>query len=167
MTNLSDPVKRSGNQPNLQRVQLSRNGSQVPTTRKPEMDEELIDVARIVRPYLPQLVGEQSSVYDAQIRVLLDRAVEGQDIEGELYAVLTQSPTLQTWFAQVLQNDEHLPPELQPLAELAYEPLPGTRSPADPQRYVCPVDGNYVWFRPFVGVPIPQCQDHPVVLVLG
>jgi hypothetical protein len=131
------------------------------------MDEDVVDVARIVRSYLPELVGDQAGVYDVQLRALLDRVIEGQDVGDELYSVLTRSQTVHDWVAQVLGNHEHLPPELQPVAELEYQALPGLRSPPDAQRYVCPVDGNYVWFRPFVGVPIPQCMDHAVVLVPG
>jgi hypothetical protein len=136
-------------------------------TRRPGMDEKVVDVARIVRSYLPELVGDKASVYDGQLRILLDRAIEGQDVEDELYSVLTRSPAVHAWVAQVLQNDEHLPPELQPVTELAYQALAGRGVPPDAQRYVCPVDGNWVWFRPFVGVQIPQCVDHSVVLVPG
>jgi hypothetical protein len=129
------------------------------------MDEDVIDVARIIRPYLPELVGNRASVYDGQLRALLERAVEGQDVGDELYAVLTQSPSVQAWVGQVLQNDDHLPPELQPVAELEYQPMQGIHNPPAPQRYECPVDSNVVWYRPSVGVPIPKCHDHGVVLV--
>ena len=50
---------------------------------------------------------------------------------------------------------------------LGYQRLEGTGIRPPAQRYVCPVNGNYVWFQPFVGVPIPQCLDHAVVLVPG
>jgi hypothetical protein len=31
-------------------------------------------------------------------------------------------------------------------------------------RYNCPVCGNYVWYRPDVGTPVPRCRTDDVLL---
>jgi hypothetical protein len=46
----------------------------------------------------------------------------------------------------------------------------GTASPAGDAmpiaapRYNCPVCGNYVWYRPDVGTPVPRCRTDDVLL---
>lgn len=128
-------------------------------------DEVVLDVARLVRFYLPDLVGVEAVSYDARLRQLLEQADTGIDVSAEIVTVLQQSSGLQAWVAQVLQDDMHRPPELQPLTERGLD-LPGEPTPVDAQRYSCPVDGNFVWYRPFVGVPVISCPDHHVLLVL-
>ena len=43
-------------------------------------------------------------------------------------------------------------------------PLAGDTEPVPSTKYVCPL-GDYVWFRSFVGRPIPPCPTHHVALV--
>ena len=41
---------------------------------------------------------------------------------------------------------------------------PGDVMPIAAARYNCPVCGNYVWYRPDVGTPVPRCRTDDVLL---
>ena len=106
------------------------------------MDEDLIDVARTIRPYLPDLVGAETEVYDQEVADLIAEAHGGHDVDEQLIAVLTRSETIHVWAARVLENDRHLPPEIQQITERAYQPLPGPGEPVAAERFECPY-GDY------------------------
>lgn len=129
------------------------------------MDQNLLDVARTVRAFLPALVGSEAAAFDEELRALLTLASSGKEVDEELLGVLLRSAAIRTWAAQVLEDEQHRPPEMQPVTERGLRPFTGTGTPADAQRYTCPVDDNYVWYRPFVGIPVRICPDHEVPLV--
>ncbi|MFJ3922026.1 hypothetical protein [Streptomyces sp. NPDC090022] len=139
------------------------------------MDEGLLEAARAVRPYLNDLVGDGAQDCDRRLAGLLARARAGQDVSAELLATLTAAPALAEWTAAVRVDPRHRPPRVRVEAERAagdggYTPLPSPHggSPVDAQRYVCAVDGDFVWWRIAVGVPLGHCPDHPgVPLVRG
>lgn len=128
------------------------------------MDETIFCVACTIRPYLKELVGEEAAAYDREISRLLAAAIAGTDVGDELMSVLVRSPKVQTWAAQVLEDDLHRPPELQPLAELGYEPVP-TREPppTEAEKFCCP-DGDYIWWRRSIGQQVPTCPDHSALV---
>jgi hypothetical protein len=131
------------------------------------MDEDLREAARALRGQLPELVGDRADEYDAVLRDLLVRATteEEEAVDEQFLSLVQGSPVLHEWVASLL-SDEHLrPPHAQPSTERGYTPLPGHGAPVDAQRYACPVDGNFVWYRPFIGVPVPTCPDHGTPLV--
>ena len=138
------------------------------------MDELLLDAARSIRPYLVDLVGDRALDVDRRIVLLLIRADAGHDVDEDLLGVLTETPATQEWAASVIENDRHLPPDLQHLQErdavgppLAYRAVPNPYGePVDAERYTCPVDRNYVWWRRHVGQEVRQCPDHPSVLLV-
>ncbi len=124
------------------------------------MDESIIDVARTIRPYLEELVGGEAAGYDQEISRLLTAALAGTDVGDELMSVLVRSSAVQTWAAQVLEDDLHRPPELQPVDELGYEPLPTPEGPpTEAEKFCCPA-GDYIWWRRFVGTPMRTCPNH-------
>jgi hypothetical protein len=129
------------------------------------MDDDLRNVARTIRPYLAALVGSEASDYDREIARLLSKADSGSEIDEQLADLLARSPTICSWAAEVLGDELYRPPEVRALVERGIEPLPGIGEPVDAQKYVCAVDGNFVWWRTSVGVPIPKCPDHNAVLV--
>jgi len=55
------------------------------------MDEDVIDVARAIRPYLPELVGAEAAAYDREIADLTAEAHGGRDVGDQLAALLTRS----------------------------------------------------------------------------
>jgi hypothetical protein len=104
----------------------------------------------------------------------LQKAPQHADQAAELFkAVIAESAlALEPGAGQlerrqgVLEDGRHRPPHLQTVTERSLEPLPGTAAPVAAQRYACPVDGNYVWYRAFVGVPVPTCPDHDGVALV-
>jgi hypothetical protein len=123
------------------------------------MDEDLLEVARLIRSYLPDLVGSEARSYDQRIAGLLAAARSGQNVDEELAAVLQQSSVMHTWAAQVLQDELHRPPDLQPAFELGFEPLPGAAGPVQAAKYCCP-EHDFVWWRRSAGQAVPACPTH-------
>jgi len=130
------------------------------------MDEDVIDVARTIRAYLPKLVGIEADAYDREIADLIAKAQAGDDVGEQLLAVLTRSPTVHDWAARVLENDRHLPPDIQPITERGYQPLPGPGEPIQAERYECPY-GDYVWYQISVSDPVPDCLTHKCALTIS
>jgi hypothetical protein len=127
------------------------------------MDEDIFDVARTIRPYLPKLVGTEAHAYDQEIAHLIAKAQDGYDVDDQMLAVLTRSPAVRDWSARVLENDRHLPPNIQQ-AERGFQPLPGLGEPVEAERYECPC-GDYVWYKISVSDSVPQCPTHKCALV--
>lgn len=123
------------------------------------MDEDLLEVARVIRSYLPGLVGSEAGTYDQRIAGLLAAARSGRNVDQELTVVLQQSSEVHEWAARVLQDDRHRPPDLQPASELGFEPLPGAGGPVQAAKYCCPED-DFVWWRRSAGQAVPSCPDH-------
>jgi hypothetical protein len=124
------------------------------------VDEDIVNVARMIRPYLPALVGDEADEYDREIAGLLARAHNGEDVSDRLLAVLTRSKATHGWAARVLESDRQLPPEISQPLERGYQQLPGDDGVIDAERFECP-HGDYVWYRISVGVVAPPCPTHP------
>ena len=70
--------------------------------------------------------------------------------------------------ADMLEDERHLPPDVRQVVErgvpdAGFSPLanPYGGDPVDAEKFVCPRDGNYVWWRVSVGIQVPTCRDHP------
>lgn len=132
------------------------------------MDQDIIDVARTIRFYLPELVSDKADAYDNEIKDLLAQAREGVDVGDEIMAVLTRSG-VKEWVIRVFEDEYHRPPVLLPRdrgtpgAPLYEGQASLVTTPVLSDKYECPVDRNYVWYRPSVGYSIPDCKDHPGV----
>jgi hypothetical protein len=128
-------------------------------------DESLLDVVRAIRPYLAALVGKEARTYDKHITQLLTEAAGGVNVDDRITDLLERSPATLNWAGQVLGDPLHRPPELQFSQERGMQPLPGPGEPINARKYVCPRDGNFVWWRRSVGVRVRTCPDHHVLLV--
>jgi hypothetical protein len=132
------------------------------------VDERIMEVARSIRPYLNDLVGARAEEFDGQVTVLLKRGRAGDDVDDAVIDVLNGSPRTRDWVASMLADPELRPPELQGITEKSGTE-PGYSALANPYgggvvsaaKFICPVDGNYAWWRPAVGRPVPYCPDHP------
>jgi hypothetical protein len=132
------------------------------------VDERIMEVARSIRPYLGDLVGARVTEVDQQVAVLLERGRAGDDVDATIIDLLNGSPGTRNWAASMLADPELRPPELQGITEKVGT-QPGYSGLANPHgggvvsaaKFVCPVDGNYAWWRPAVGRPVPCCPDHP------
>jgi hypothetical protein len=112
---------------------------------------------RAIRAYLPELVRyDRAAAMDEQLRAWL-REPDGTDAAVEL---LEAEPATHAWLAGFFETG--LPPDLAPMATRGnYKPLPGHRSPTAPQRYTCPIDRIYDWYRVEIAEEVPECRDHP------
>jgi hypothetical protein len=132
------------------------------------MDEQILEVARSIRPYLPRLIGAQANQCDRRLVDLLNEAAAGTDVGEAILELLARQPATHSWAASALADERHRPPDVQAdrgAASRGFSPLPNPYGAdvVDAERYTCPVDGNYVWWRVWVGAPVPECPDHPGV----
>lgn len=144
------------------------------------MDPDIQDVARSIRPYLPKLLGDESADYDQRLVALLVRSAQGADTDDALLDLLTSKPDIHTWASAMLEDERHLPPDVKQeverrlppdvrqevergLPDAGFSPLanPYGGDPVDAEKFVCPRDGNYAWWRVSVGMQVPTCRDHP------
>lgn len=130
--------------------------------------EEVLEAARVVRPYLPALVGSNADRTDRRIAELLAAAGRGEEVTTELWSALTGTPAITAFVVEVLGDAPHFrPPEWQPRHPRGegLELLPGAAGPvAHAGKYVCP-RGDYVWYRAGIGTAVPPCPTHGPVLV--
>jgi hypothetical protein len=125
-------------------------------------DPNLQDAARAVRPYLAKLVDDPDTVDDRLVELL--RQEPSPNSDAGLTAVFDEVG-LVDWVASFLQNG--VPPEAWRDPERGLSLLPGTGAPISADRFVCPVDGNYVFYRRMIGQPVPKCLDDGARLVLS
>ncbi len=116
-------------------------------------------MARAIRPYLSRLVGNDWQAIDGQIGRLLERAESGDEVDAELTELIDATPATQAWADKFLNRSA---PKRR--VQRSFQPLPGDATPIMAQRFVCP-EGDYVWYRPSVGTPIPRCPTHNLLLV--
>ena len=107
------------------------------------------------------MAGERAVEIDDKLRSLLVQASNGHDVEEEILVVLQSTPKTHAWAANMLGDEDGLPPELQATRAASFAGLPGAGDPVDAARYVCPVDQAYMWWRMSVGDKVPFCRDHP------
>ncbi len=130
------------------------------------MDEGVLQAARVIRSYLPILVGPAATDVDRQVAELLD-ASEDKNSTAGLRSLLARDEATAAFLAEVLADAPHFrPPDMQPqylipkTRGLKWEALPGDPGPiVHAGVYVCP-HGDYTWYRPAVGVPVPLCPSH-------
>jgi hypothetical protein len=133
------------------------------------MEDPVLEAARQIRPALTVLVGaEAAGPLDEQLAELLAAAQAGQDTAGRLRDLLRSDDATSAFLDEVLDDA----PEYRPLrwqrrapTRGIYESLPGDLLPMHAGKYGCPTGRDYTWYRPDVGVPIPGCPTHHVVLV--
>jgi hypothetical protein len=130
------------------------------------MDEPLIEVARAIRPFLPQLLPPlQAEEVDREIAELLN--APGGDLAPALQTLLEQHEATADFMADVLDDAPLFrPPAYQhhTVRSSIYKSLPGDPPPAYAGKFGCP-QGDFVWYRPAVGMPVPCCPTHNVTLV--
>lgn len=133
------------------------------------MDDPVLEAAREIRPFLTDLVGpEAAGPLDNQLAELLEAAQAGQDTVAGLRALLRSDHATSAFLDDVLDDaPEYRPTRWQRRAPTRgiFETLPGDVLPMHAGKYGCPTGRDYTWYRPDVGVPIPDCPTHHVVLV--
>jgi hypothetical protein len=127
------------------------------------VDDDIVDVAKKIRPFLEELVEDEAPEYDRIIAGLIADSRGGRDVTAPLTEVLTGSDATHAWVARVLENGRRLPPRV---LDRGFQQLPGYGEVIDAERFECP-DGDYVWYRMSVGDKVPSCPTHDRLLVLS
>lgn len=133
-------------------------------------DDAVIEAARAIRPYLERLAD--SPVAARELDQHLSDALNGRlDLPGTTHRlrILLDGQQDTAWFlAEVLADAPHCrPPYYQPRYQRHQTRIPtpaGDPGPVDATRYTCP-HGDYVWYRPDVGTPVPACATHDIQLL--
>jgi hypothetical protein len=133
------------------------------------VDERILEVARSIRPYLPRLIGARARQCDRDLAGLLREAAAGADVGEAILTLMADQPAMHSWAASALADtrSQPRPPEVQHAggqsARRAFAPLPNPQGGdlVDAERYACPEDGNFVWWRISVAQQVPECPDHP------
>ena len=123
----------------------------------------VLEAARAIRPYLLALVGPAADQLDRRIADLLSTGNDEQI--PAVRALLESNETTGDFLTEVLADaPEHRPPDLRPgnvrQASVGYRALASDVVPVlHAGKYACS-EGDYVWYRPAVGTPIPECPTH-------
>lgn len=127
--------------------------------------QEILELARAIRPYLGGLVDEDDATRaDADLAALL--AERGTTFDSDVLVVLERYPAAHDWAARFLEQG--MPPELVDLVERSggeYRPPPGQGVIAA-ARYVCP-EGDFVRWQRVAGMELDPCPTHLLPLVPG
>lgn len=122
--------------------------------------EDVLEAARIIRLYLPNLLGAEAETVDRALAELLVRAESGEAVDNQILELLAESNATREWTRQFL-IDKIPPPVMR-----SYDPLAGSVSVIDANTFVCQVPGcPQIWYRPKAGIDPPLCQEHKIPLV--
>jgi hypothetical protein len=129
--------------------------------------EGLREAARVIRPYLLDLVGPVADEIDRHLAEQLTSGDDDASVTVALQAVLHQTTATRSFVNEVMADaPAYRPPDVQPgytrsPGDGLLQPLAGDTGPVlHAGRYVCPVADDYVWYRPSTGSPVPSCPTH-------
>jgi hypothetical protein len=131
-------------------------------------DETVLELARAIRLYLPELLGnnpersDEVRRLDRELAELLSEAQRGQEVDEGILDRLKLSPAVHNWAATFLQSG--LPPDVAEERDRGFSPLAGRGEAVAPMKYICPEGADVVWYRRAVDQPVPQCPTHHVAL---
>jgi hypothetical protein len=125
----------------------------------------VIEAGRLVRYYLPDLIGASDAAEfdDVVVRLLavaVDDPINAAERLAHLFGVY---PATATWLDHVLADEQLLPPALQGY-EVRGVDLPPSVQPVTFQRFACP-EGDFAWYRRSIVDEPPTCASHDLVLV--
>jgi hypothetical protein len=119
---------------------------------------DILEAARSIRPYLSELLpAAQAEVIDKQLANLLAQANTRQPIDNLILELLAAQDATREWLSRFLQDKQ------QPEHLRSFSPLPGQGSIVNSAKFVCP-QGDYIWYRPRVGIEPPLCPTHNLPL---
>lgn len=134
-------------------------------------DEGVLEAARAIRPYLDRLVEfpDAAAELDRQLAGELGQLSDPSATARRLRILLEQHEDT-AWFLDKVLADapDYRAPYYQPgYRTRGLASPPGDAMPIAAARYNCPVRGDYVWYRPDVGTPVPRCPTDDVLLTLA
>lgn len=118
--------------------------------------EDVLEGARTIRFFLPNLLGAEAGAVDQQLAELLGQAKAGQPIDPQILEILKSHSATYSWIAEFLSSEPD-----------AKGPSPiGRPDAVSAPKYVCP-EGDYSWFQRSVGIPVPSCPTHGELTLEG
>lgn len=127
-------------------------------------DEEVVlEAARTIRPFLDDLLAPDAAAEtDGALAALLAAAGDREPVHEEILRCFRAAPATRRWWLDFVGSG--LPPEVRLAAAPTRADIPGRGEIVPPPRYVCPVNGDYVWYRLSAIRPVPLCRTHNVRL---
>jgi hypothetical protein len=126
-------------------------------------EQGILAAARAVRPFLPDLIGPDSSQVDGRLADLLAAARRGENVTTPVRSVLEEHEATADFLDAVLADaPRYLPPDLAPenLRVRDYKSLPSpSPGPVDFEVYVCE-QGDYTFYQLAADDPVPLCRTH-------
>jgi hypothetical protein len=119
-------------------------------------DDEIIEAAQAIRPYLAELGVTDGPRFDSQIADVIAGVSEGRLKIDKLFLLLTSRDEIREWCRHFLENKH--PPAVTRLLASAGSNLHPIRF----EKFGCP-KGDYIWFRASLGEPLPSCPTHPAL----
>jgi hypothetical protein len=129
-------------------------------------DDGVLEAAQAIRPYLKSLIDDpaMAAILDRQIADQLVGPSDTTATAGRLRALLEVQEDTAWFLGRVLADKPHYrPPYYQPAYQRGSVSPAGDPGLVEADRYACP-RGDYVWYRPEVGTPIPDCPTHQISL---
>ncbi|MEW6497220.1 MAG: hypothetical protein AB1589_32665 [Cyanobacteriota bacterium] len=113
--------------------------------------EDVIEGARAIRSYLPELLEPEAAVLvDQKLANLLAEAKAEKSVDKQILELLKSYTTTRNWLAEFLSPKQ---------VSKGYQRLPGSSQAISAQKYVCP-EGDYIWYQRSIGMPTPTCPTH-------
>lgn len=133
----------------------------------------ILTAARVIRPYLPALVGpDDAPLVDRALAAQLTSVSPPATAAHEITILLDGHPVTRRFLRTVLADVPYYrPPALQQdrfrvsSRGLGTHPA-GDPAPVDATRYCC-LHADYIWYQPEIGSPVPMCPTHQTALVRG
>ena len=124
----------------------------------PQFDpEDILECARSIRPYLPELLdADTDEAFDQQLSDLLAQAKAGQSVDQQILAFVTSKPKTRQWAAEFLSPARIVK---------GFQRPPGISQTSSAKKYICPEGSDYIWYRRSIAIPIQRCPTHKVLLV--
>jgi hypothetical protein len=122
--------------------------------------QDILEAARVIQPYLPDLLGAEAEAVDRALTTLLVKAAAGEAVENPILELLAERDATRQWAQQFL-IDKTPPPVMR-----SYDPLAGSQSVINANTFVCTVPAcPRIWHRPKAGIAPPLCPEHKIPLV--
>jgi hypothetical protein len=127
--------------------------------------QTVLQAARMIRPYLPELLEVSAANEIAQHLDPILRQTSHSEADAQaVLAILESTDITQEWLR--LSLEEHRSPDDILKILWTYQPLPGKSGAIASPRYRCPVSSCHQhWYRRHLEDTIPNCPIHGVQMV--
>jgi hypothetical protein len=130
-------------------------------------DEIVLEMAKAIRPYLTNLVQGDAADVDRAIQELLSHADDRAGTASRILELVGRWRTTRDWahiFVELGLPLDIWAPSIQERRD-GYQRPSGDGSIVSFEKYVCPVDCNYVWYRRNQAQQPMCCPSHDLILV--